>query len=272
TKKTYPVAETLRPLTLTRGMVEVKAGFNMDMNAQHAFESWRIPIEARFGLRDHVELQVGADFLLISNEQDKQQYEDEGQPLLPSLDDARLSLGLEAALYYDLVDFRVALEFPINPGAPGGEARTDLMFGDGLDPPEPFDIGIVVGLPFRIAPRKQVAVFALDRIFTVHTISGSKPDLNVAVGLAIAPVDLVSVILRGEFVVPEFNTNFLLVPASAAVQFTPTNTFDIGLEFTLASLKLSRADEAQNEMNPDSNDDVTVFSRRFLLLYGQARF
>jgi hypothetical protein len=272
TKKNYPVGENLRPLILNKGMIEAKAGFNMDMNALHAFETWRLPIEARYGLRDHVELQFGADFLLVYNEDDKETYEAEGQPLLPSFDNAVFSLGVESALYYNVVDFRIALEFPINPGAEGGEPADNPEFGDGLDPPSAFTVDIVVGVPFRIVPKKQFAIFALDKIFTVHTLSGSKPDLNAALGVVIMPVDIVSIVLRGEFVVPEFNTNFLLIPASAAVQFSPNNKFDLGLEFTFASLKLSKADEAFNESNANEDDDLSAFSRRFLQLFVQARF
>lgn len=268
TKKTYPIGENLRPLTLNKGMFEVKGGFNMDMNALHAFETWRLPIEARYGLADHVELLAGVDFLLVKNEEDKASYLATGQPLLPSFDDAVLTLGLESALYYNVVDFRIALEVPINPDAEGGEPNEAI---DGLDPPSSVDVGIVVGVPFRIVPKKQLAIVALDKIFTVHTLSGSKPDLNIALGVVIMPVDIVSIALRGEFVVPEFNTNFLLIPASAAVQFSPMNAIDLGLEFTFASLKLTKADEALNE-DADEENDVGVFDRRFLQLFVQARF
>ena len=271
TKKSYPVGENLRPMTLIKGMLELKAGFNMDLNALHAFETWRVPIEARFGLADHVELQGGVDFMLVKNQQDKDSFILSGEPLLPSFDDAVLTLGIEGALYYNVVDFRVALEVPINPNAEGGDPINNPDFGDGLDPPSAVDAAIVVGVPFRIVPRKQFAIFALDKIFTVHTISGSKPDLNVGVGVVIMPVDLVSIALRGEFLVPEFNTNFLLIPASATVQFSPSNKIDLGLEFTVASLKLTKTDEALNE-DEDENNDVTAFSRRFLQLFVQARF
>jgi hypothetical protein len=249
-------------------MVEVKAGFNMDLSAELAFEGWRLPIEGRFGLADHVELQAGLDFLLVSDKRTKEGYQATGEPLLPSFDDAIFTLGLEGALYYNVVDFRIALEFPINPDAEGGDPN-DMT--NGLDPPSPFNVDIVVGVPFRIVPRKQIAIFALDRIFTVHTISGSKPDLNVGAGVVVMPVDLVSVILRGEFVVPEFNTERLLIPASGAVQFSPNNKFDLGLEFTLANLNPSEADEMVDE-DMDGEPDIGPFTRRFLLLFAQARF
>jgi hypothetical protein len=271
TRKSYPVGENLRPLTLSKGMFELKAGFNMDLNALHAFETWRLPIEAKFGLADHVELQAGVDFMLIKNDLDKASFELTGEPLLPSFDDFVLTMGLESALYYNVVNFRVAIEVPINPDAEGGEPINNPDFGDGLDPPSAVDVAIVVGVPFRIVPKKQLAIVALDKIFTIHTLSGSKPDLNVAIGAVIMPVDIVSIALRGEFVVPEFNTNFLLIPASAAVQFSPSNKIDLGLEFTFASLKLTRTDEALNNDENEAND-VTAFSRRFLQLFVQARF
>ncbi|HTE52525.1 MAG TPA: hypothetical protein VK698_16850 [Kofleriaceae bacterium] len=271
TAKTYPVGENLRPLTLNKGMFELKGGFNMDLNALHAFETWRLPIEARFGLADHVELQAGVDFMLVKNQDDKDSFEATGQPLLPSFDDVVLSFGLESALYYNVVDFRISVEVPINPNAEGGDPINDPITGDGLDPPSAVDAAIVVGVPFRIVPKKQLAIVALDKIFTVHTLSGSKPDLNAALGVVIMPVDIVSIALRGEFVVPEFNTNFLLIPASAAVQFSPSNAIDLGLEFTFASLKLTKIDEALNE-DDDPANDVGVFDRRFLQLYVQARF
>jgi len=271
TKKTYPVGENLRPMTLNKGMLELKAGFNMDLNALHAFETWRLPIEARFGLADHVELQAGIDVLLVKNEDDKDGYELTGYPVLPSFDDVVLTLGLESALYYNVVDFRIALEVPINPGYEGGDPPDLGDDGDGLDPPSAADIGIAVGVPFRLVPKKQFAIVALDKIFTVHTLSGSKPDLNASIGAVIMPIDMVSIFLRAEFLVPEFNTNFLLIPASAAVQFSPNNKFDLGLEFTVASLKLSKLDEALNE-DEDEDNDVTAFSRRFLQLFVQARF
>ncbi len=265
TKKSYPVGENLRPLTLNKGMVEIEAGFNMDLSAELAFESWRLPIEGRFGIADHVELQAGIDMLLVANEDTKNGYEATGEPLLPSLDTALFTLGLESALYYNVVDFRIALEFPLNPDAEGGDPDEAT---NGLDPPSPFTVDIVVGVPFRIVPRKQFAIFALDKIFTVHTISGSKPDLNVGAGFVIMPVDIVSIILRGEFTVPEFNTNRLFVPASGAVQFSPNNKFDLGLEFTFATLKPVEDDPETEVMEVE----IGPFERRFLLLYVQARF
>src|SRR5690606_13136607 len=212
TMKTWPLAESLRPLTLNKGMLEVRAGFNMDLSALDAFETWRVPIEARFGLRDHVELQAGIDFLLVTSEEQQAAFEEFGS-LLPPLDAFVIGIGLESALYYDLVDFRLALEFPINPGVPGNESpdcdTDDPSALCGLTPPVPFTMDIVVGFPFRYAPKKQFAIIGLDKLFTVHTIGGGKPDLTASLGFLIQPIDFLAIFLRGEFIVPEFNTNFL---------------------------------------------------------------
>jgi hypothetical protein len=266
TRDTWPVMENLRPMTLNRGMVEVRAGFNMDLSALDAFETWRVPIDAKIGLRDHVELQTGIDFLLVTTQTKQDAFEQFGS-LLPPLDAFVINLGLESALYYDLVDFRLALDMPINPGVPGNEApdcdTVDETVPCGLTPPVPFTIDIVVGFPFRWAPKKQFAIIGLDKLFTVHTIDGSKPDLTAQFGFVINPLDILAVFVRAEFIVPEFNTNFLLIPASATVQFSPNNRFDIGLQFGFNNIKPTAADEAA---------DVGPFDRRFLLLFAQARF
>ncbi len=266
TKSTWPIMENLRPLTLNRGMFEVRAGFNMDLSALNAFETWRVPIEAKIGLRDHVELQTGIDFLLVTTQTTQDAFEEFGS-LLPPLDAFVINLGLESALYYDLVDFRLALDMPINPGVPGNDApdcgTADPAAPCGLTPPVPFTIDIVVGFPFRWAPKKQFAVVGLDKLFTVHTIDGSKPDLTAQFGVVINPLEFLAVFLKAELIVPEFNTNFLLIPASAAVQFSPNNRFDIGLQFGFNNIKPTEQDDAAG---------VGAFDRRFLLLFLQARF
>jgi hypothetical protein len=237
----------------------------MDLSALDAFETWRIPLGAKIGLRDHVELQVGVDFLLVTSNAQKQLFEDFGW-LLPPLDAFILNVGLESALYYDLVDFKIGLDLPINPGVPGNprpECTEDPADLCGFTPPVPFTFDIVVGFPFRWAPKKQFAILGLDKLFTVHTIGGGKPDLTASIGFLIQPIDLLALFLRGEFIVPEFNTNYLLIPAAFTAQFSPNNRFDIGLEFMFANVKPTPFDEAQ---------DIGPFDRRFLLLFLQARF
>jgi hypothetical protein len=266
--KTWPTAENLRPLTLNRGMLEVQAGFNMDLSALDAFETWRIPITAKYGLRDHLELQFGYDFLLVTTRSKFDEFEQFGSRN-PKLDAMVATFALESALYYDFVDFRLALDFPINPsveGLPAPDCDTIAQEAPcGLTPPVPFTIDIVVGFPFRWAPKKQFAIIGLDKLFTVHTIGGGKPDLTTSIGFAIQPLDFLVVFLRAELIVPEFNTNFLFIPANAAVQFSPNNRFDIGLQFGFNNIKPTLNDQ-------EAEPPIGPFDRRFLLLYLQARF
>jgi hypothetical protein len=231
TKQTYPIAETLRPLTLTEGITEATLGFNIDLSAKQAFETWFGVVEGRYGLADNLELQFGTAFKLAGVE---------GGAAGPNK--GRLDIGIEPAIVYDMVDFRFTAEMPINPG-------TD----------DPFKLDLVIGFPFRYRPVKQVAVFALDRLMTIHAVGGGKPDLTAGVGAIFQPIDMVALIARAELTVPRFDTEFLLVPATFAVQLTPDNRIDIGLEFTFANVK-------QPEGSP-----LGPFDQRFLLLYAAAR-
>lgn len=232
TKKTYPVAENERPLTLIQGMLEVQAGFNIDLSDLEAFETWFGVVKGRYGLADNLELQFGGTFLLAGTE---------GGAAGPNK--ARIDIGIEPSIVYDLVDFRFTVEMPI---AQAG-AEND------------FQVDFVVGFPFRYKPAKQFAIVALDRLMTIHTCC-KKPDLTAGVGFVIQPVDIVAILLRGEITIPDFNTNFILVPATAAVQLSPNNQFDVGLEFTFANIK-------QPEGSP-----FGPFDQRFLQLYGVGRF
>ena len=242
TKKTFPTALTLRPLTLIKGMFEVLGGFNMDMSALDAFETWRVPIEARYGLADHVELQTGVDFLLVSN-----------QLRRDTTDDAIINLGLEGALYYDLVDIRVAANIGVNADAPEAPPGVDSQSFN-----QPFWMDLVMGFPFRWAPKKQFAIVGLDKIFTVH-LRGAKPDLTATLGVIVQPIDFLALLLQAELTVPQFNTNTLLVPASATLQFSPSNSLDLGLRFTFKNVK------------PPEGSDLGPFDERFLLVFLQTR-
>lgn len=232
TKKTYPVAENERPLTLIQGMFEVQLGANVDISALGAFESVFGVLKARYGIADHFELQFGSTTLLagatggaIGNNK------------------GRIDIGIEPAIVYDLVDMRITLEMPIQ-----------------QENAEPFLVDIALGFPFRYRPDKRVALIALDRLMTIHTSGGKKPDLTAGVGAILQPAPIVAVLLRAEITIPDFNTNFVKVPASAGVQLSPDNRFDLGLEFTFANVK-----------QPDESL-LGPFDQRFVLMYLNARF
>jgi hypothetical protein len=244
TKKTYPVAELERPLTVIGGMFEVRGGIDIDVGDQTAFELFRLKLDGRYGLADHVELQAIIDFLiggdralLLAPPPDA-----EGAPTGVTANVGAFGLGIEGALYYDVVHFRSIAALTILPkGADGNE--TDVGFD------------LTLGVPFRYRIKPQIAIVALDEIMTIH-FAGGKPDLTVGVGGVFQVIPQVALTARAELFVPAFNTKLLTVPLTAAAQFSPNNQFDIGLEFTL---------------NTDVRNEETRFDKRSALLFVQTR-
>ncbi len=238
TKKSYPIAELDRPLTLIGGMAEVRGGLDIDVSKDNAFEKWRGKVDGRYGLKDNLELQFGLNALLAGDIQ-------EGGPE----NQFEIDLGVETAIAFDLVDFRAMVMLPMKP-----DFTMDLAFG----------------FPFRYKPKPKVAIIALDKLMTIHTqsavdgvdengdpVESAKPDLTIGVGLIYQAAPPLALILRGEVTIPRFNTDNVAIPATAAVQFSPSNKVDIGGEFTFGNLK--------------SEDPVKFYDQRSLLLFLQAR-
>jgi hypothetical protein len=244
TKKTYPVAELERPLTVIQGMFEVRGGIDIDVSDETAFEVFRLKLDGRYGLADHVELQAIIDFLISGDRAlllppAPVDGEDVGGVTSPV---SLFGFGLEGALYYDLVHFRSIAALTILPKA---------------DNPEEDDFGfdLILGVPFRYRIKPQIAIVALDEIMTIH-LAGGKPDLTVGVGGVFQVIEQVALTARAEVFVPAFNTKFVTVPLTAAAQFSPNNQFDIGIEFTLPV---------------DVRNEETRFSKRSALLFVQTR-
>jgi hypothetical protein len=231
TKDTYPQAELERPLTITGGMTELRAGIDMDMSSGTAFETFGLGLDARYGVADNVEVQGDFrtrlnNFSGASNDRGKLTFK----------------AAVEAGIVYDLVDFRLGML--VN--------NTDKT-----------RVGFEVGFPFRYAPKPQVALIALDTFMTFDT--DSKPDLTPSVGAIVQPVPMLALILHAQIIIKDFNTdagNFL-IPVSLNIQFSPSNKLDIGGEFTFPNLK--PPEDPTTMMAPKFYDD------RFLLLYGQIR-
>jgi len=244
TKKTYPVAELERPLTVIGGMVEVRGGIDIDVSDQTAFELFRLKLDGRYGIADHVELQAVIDFLiggdralLLAPPPDA-----EGKPTGVTSNVGLFGFGLEGALYYDVVHFRSIAALTILPKGDTAE-ETDVGFD------------LILGVPFRYRIKPQIAIVALDEIMTIH-FAGGKPDLTVGLGGVFQVIPQVALTARAELFVPAFNTELLTVPLTAAAQFSPNNQFDIGLEFTL---------------NTDVRNEETRFDKRSALLFVQTR-
>jgi hypothetical protein len=242
TKKTWPQAELERNLTVLGGMTEGRAGIGIDISNEKAFELWFLDVIGRYGIKDWSEVQIGVEALL-TGELDEM--------ALGTFNQVRLDAFYEHAMYFNLVNFRVGAEMPINT-----DAEED-----------PFKFDIAFGFPFRYKPKPQVAIIALDKLMTIHTIGGGKPDFTLGVGLVGQPAPPLAIILRAELVAAEFDfSDGLSVPATAAVQFSPNNKLDLGLEFTFLDLNGKGGDE-----DMDGEPDRSPFDNRFVLLYGQFR-
>jgi hypothetical protein len=245
TKKSYPVAELERPLTVIQGMFEVRGGIDIDVSDETAFELFRLKLDGRYGLADHVELQAVIDFLISGDRAlllppAPVEGEDEvGGVTLPV---GLFGLGLEGALYYDMVHFRSIAALTLLPKA-------------GAPEEDDFGFDLILGVPFRYRIKPQIAIIALDEIMTIH-LAGGKPDLTVGVGGVFQVIPQVALTARAEIFVPAFNTKFVTVPLTAAAQFSPNNQFDIGIEFTLPV---------------DVRNEETRFSKRSALLFVQTR-
>jgi hypothetical protein len=246
TKKTYPVAELDRPLTVIQGMFEVRGGIDIDVSDQTAFELFRLKLDGRYGIADHIELQAIIDFLIGGDRAlllpPAPPPEDPDAVTGVTSNVGLFGFGFEGALYYDVVHFRSIAALTILPAGANAE-ETDVGFD------------LILGVPFRYRIKPQIAIVALDEIMTIH-FAGGKPDLTVGVGGVFQVIPQVALTARAELFVPAFNTELLTVPLTAAAQFSPNNQFDIGIEFTL---------------NTDVRNEETRFDKRSALLFVQTR-
>lgn len=238
-KATYPLSEIERPLTITKGLIELRPGIGFDVSNKQAFKSFGASLDARYGLQDNVELQAGLKGI----------YNFKGLNVYGAL---------EAGIVYDLVDFRVAAVVN-RPGfldANGDPASADTGFS------------IDVGFPFRYAPKPQVAIVALESLFSFDIVADdynsdgekdARPDVKPSIGIIIQPVPVFAAKITAEVQIPnfDFSGDNLTVPATLDLQYTASHTLDVGLDFTFANLK--------------AKDPVKFYDTRFLLLFAQFR-
>jgi hypothetical protein len=212
TLKTYPVRELSRPLTITQGLTQLRVGFGVDVSAKQAFESVGAKLEGEYGLQDHFSLLGG-----FTGQYNFKQFQ--------------VYAGIEGALAYDLIDVRLAaiLQRAATPDAEGEYVAGDVK------------AGIDIGFPFRYAAKPEIAIIALDTLMTVDF--DGKPDLKPSLGISTNPIEPVSVVVFAQLVIPDFDTNApnFAVPATARVQFSPSQKLDLGAEFVFLNLKPAEA-------------------------------
>ncbi|KAB2903253.1 MAG: hypothetical protein F9K40_07240 [Kofleriaceae bacterium] len=228
TLQTYPQGEIQRPLTMTQGIHEMRAGIGFDISNKTAFETFGLSFDYRYGYRDNVELQAG--FKGIQN-----------------FDAISGYAAFEGSIVYDLVDFRTGFQF----ANAGGETV----------------VGVPIGFPFRYAPKEQVAVTALETAFEIQF--DSKPDATPSIGIVVQPAPIVAILVKAAVRVTDFDfsdTSKLAIPATIAIQLSPNNKIDAGMDFTFNNLKPAPIDDGMGgTVTPNFYDD------RFLLFFGQIR-
>jgi hypothetical protein len=220
TLQTYPQGEIQRPLTMTAGIQEMRAGVGFDISNETAFESFGLSFDWRYGYQDNVEFQAG--FKGINNFKAISGY-----------------AAFEGSIVYDLVDFRTGFQFAYVKDA-------DTV------------VGIPIGFPFRYAPKEQVAVTALETAFEIQF--DGKPDATPSIGIVVQPAPIVAILVKATVRVADFNfsdTSSLAIPATIAIQLSPTNKIDAGMDFTFNNLK--------------PPDPAKFYDSRFLLFFGQIR-
>jgi hypothetical protein len=252
TMKTFPIRELERPLTITQQVGQARFGLGTDVSNKGAFESVGVNLEAVYGYKDN--------FMLLG-----------GLTSAYNFKQFNIYAGFEAALAYDLLDFRLAADI-------GRAAVADPMEAGKYNSGDT-KFALDLGFPFRYVARPEIAIIALNTLMsidfngnevetmvddgmggmkTIKSGNGPKPDLKPSLGIATNPVPPLSVVIFATLQVVDFDfTNRLTVPATARVQFSPSRKFDLGLEFTFLNMK------------PETGK---FYDNRFLSLFFAARF
>jgi len=188
TLATYPQRELSRPLTMTEHVTQLKVSLGTDISAKGAFKTGGLSLEAIYGLKDNLSLIAG-----YTDAYNNDQYS--------------AYVGFEAALAYDLVDIRLALNLhrsalplfcdqqqaedlrdgthntPTNcaiQGAPQGSPFPALP--DGNYRSGNSQLSIDLGFPFRYSFNPQIAIVALQTLISID-MYGVGRDHNISVPL-----------------------------------------------------------------------------------------
>src|SRR5205823_4658529 len=128
-----------------------------------------------------------------------------------------------------------------------------------------------LGFPFRYAIKPEIAIVALQTLMSIdfnsvgkdHVIAtpttmtdpktmmdftqvvntpvgnGVKPDLKPSIGIATNPIPPLSVVIFAQLRIPDFDTSAgaFQVPVTGRIEFSPSQKFDIGLQFILLNVK-----------------------------------
>jgi hypothetical protein len=295
TLATYPQSELLRPLTMTQHITQLRLGIGTDISAKGAFGTAGVSLEAIHGVTDNFSLLGG--FTNAYNMRQFNAYFGFEGALVYDLLDVRIAANVHrnALPRYSNYCTPVTAVDPVNPqdaqtcGAGANASIVNLPNGNYNAGQTKFSIDI--GFPLRYNFVPQFAVVALQTLMTIdfnavdrdHVLASpqpitdatgatqtinqfkpvgnsAKPDLNPSIGLEANPIPQLSLTIFAQFRVPDFDTaaGAFQVPVTARIEASPSQKFDVGLEFTLL-----------NVMPPDGQSPI---DNRFISLFVQSRF
>jgi hypothetical protein len=92
------------------------------------------------------------------------------------------------------------------------------------------------------------------------------------VGIVVQPAPIVALILKASLVIPDFNfkTENVAIPASGAIQLSPNNKLDAGMEFRFPNLKPPPVDP-DGPTGPLEPVTPEFYDDRFLLFFVRLR-
>lgn len=241
TIETYPLSESQRPLSMTKDIVEYRLGIGVDATNDNAFRAVGAVGDVRYGLQDNIELRAG--FWGIKN-----------------FSTWQADVAFEGSIIYELVDLRAGARLARTPDTEIIEKNGPKTVDGATKPSLP------IGFPFRYSPRPQVAVTALETVFAIDF--NGPPDATPSVGIVIQPAPVVALLIHASVVIADFDfsTDNLVVPITAAVQLTPNNRLDAGLEFRFGNHNLPAGTDLDNDGKADA-----FYDDRFAIFYARYR-
>lgn len=289
TMKTYPVRELFRPLTLTEKITQLRLGLGSDVSDKTAFQFFGVSLDGRYGLKDNFTLLGG-----FSSDYNFKGFSFnagfEGG-IAYDLFDIRLQANLNRTAQIATTevsggtvvptDFKAGkgVQFSVDLGFPFRYVATPVIAIVALETFISFDFnpvkrgdggGGVDGAGNKIlesclAVPDAAAMEVVDQ--NNCTEDGFKPDLAPSLGISSNPIAALSLVLFAQLQIRDFDTtNQFTIPATARVQFSPNQKFDIGIEFKFIDLK---------PKDPDGDGMLEApkfFAQRFLNMYVQARY
>ncbi|HEY6035181.1 MAG TPA: hypothetical protein VIV58_12995 [Kofleriaceae bacterium] len=190
TLQTYPLSEIERPLTITKGITQLRLGIGTDISAKGAFGSVGVNLEGEYGVYDN--------FMLIGGLTDSYNFKQY---------DAYF--GFEGAIVYDLLDFRMDLNVHRNAAANLQNFCSPLTAGDPhgelFDNMDPSTIDMSGGAPAsNTCQNKDATLVTLPD--GTYARGGTKVSIDIGFPLRYAFKPQVALVLGQSILSIDFNS------------------------------------------------------------------